>query len=193
LHPLRGRRAEATAELERIGSRLDPLLELAEDRLITKHEYAARKARLEVERAGLEAELPTLDGEIAARAVTTVDVEATMRGLRRLGDVFDELEGVVDRRRLLATCLNRVVPRLGEVELHVPAYPLLASAVETGAGSAKVPGWVHSAPDGGAPGGAKMERNAREFPGGVSGASWESFGIRERMDARAATAPSGLM
>ena len=74
---------------------------LAEDRLIPKQEYAARRARLEGKRAGLEAELATLDGEISARAVTTIDVEATMRGLRRLGDVFDELEGVVDRRRPL--------------------------------------------------------------------------------------------
>jgi hypothetical protein len=45
------RRAEASAELKRIAGRLGSLLELAEDRLVTKQEYAARRSGLEAERA----------------------------------------------------------------------------------------------------------------------------------------------
>lgn len=124
------RRAPISAELERIAGHLDSLLELAEDRLVSKQEYAARRARLDADQASLEGELATLERDIAARAATSIDGEATMRGLRRLGDVFDALDDVVDRSRLLATCLRRVVVRQGAIELHVPAVPLLAGPAQ---------------------------------------------------------------
>ena len=82
LRRLLARRAEATRASERIAARLDSLLELAEDRLITKAEYAARKARLEGERAAEETELSALGAEIASQSATAIDVGATVRGLR---------------------------------------------------------------------------------------------------------------
>jgi hypothetical protein len=72
---------------------VQPLRELATDRLIGRDEFVARRARLEAERA--------------ARASSRVDLEATLGTFRHLADVFDELEDVADRRRLLGTCLNR--------------------------------------------------------------------------------------
>src|SRR5581483_5167100 len=57
VRPLLERREAAARAVERLTSRLDALLELAEDRLVTKEEFAARKARLEGERAARQAEL----------------------------------------------------------------------------------------------------------------------------------------
>jgi hypothetical protein len=44
LQGLSARRGQASVELERVGRRLGSLLELAEDRLVTKQEYAPRRA-----------------------------------------------------------------------------------------------------------------------------------------------------
>ena len=112
-------------ETERRQSRLGSLLELAEDRLITKEEFSARCSQLESERAHLRADLGRLETEIGARLSSMIDVDATLRGLQRLGHVLDEPEDVRDRRRLISTCLNRVVVQESGLELHVPAYPLL--------------------------------------------------------------------
>jgi site-specific DNA recombinase len=187
LAPLLARRARTSAELERIAGRLGSLLELAEDRLVTRQEYAARRARLEAERASLEGELGRLESEIAARSATSVDVEATARGLRRLGDVFDALEEVVDRRRLLATCLSRVVVRQGAIELHVPAVPLLAGAAQGGDEPEKVSSFVHSATAGRPKNGFQDHQNRTKIPQLGSGANGKNYGIGERMDVRAAS------
>ncbi|HEY3078730.1 MAG TPA: recombinase zinc beta ribbon domain-containing protein [Chloroflexota bacterium] len=104
LQPLLERRGQMARDLECVTRRLDSLLELAEDRLVSKQEFAARKARLEAERTALEGDLAATEGEIEARTETFIDAGATARGLRRLGEVFDELGDVRDRRHLLATC-----------------------------------------------------------------------------------------
>ncbi|GIW07553.1 MAG: hypothetical protein KatS3mg060_2358 [Dehalococcoidia bacterium] len=187
LRPLVERRAEAAAELERITNRLESLLELAEDRLISKQEFAARKAHLDGERAALEGELAAIEAEVAARAVTAIDVEATMRGLRRLADVFDELRDVVDQRRLLATCLHRVVLKPGALELHVPASPLLLAAGDGGDGLTSVSSWLDSAPAGGARNGAESGQNGGEFPCDFSAANANHYGICRRMGVPAVT------
>jgi hypothetical protein len=108
-----------------------------------------------------------------------------MRGLRRLGDLFDALNDVVDRRRLLATCLRRVVVRQGAIELHVPALPLLVGPAEGADGAAKVSSFVHPAPAGNPKNGAIFRRTRAEFPRAFSGAISENYGIGERMGVRA--------
>jgi transcriptional regulator with XRE-family HTH domain len=183
LKPLIARRAQASAELERIAGRLSALLELAEDRLVTKQEYAARRARLEAQKAALESELPTLEDDIAARAATSIDPEATMRSLRRLGDVFDALDDVIDRRRLLATCLSRVVVRQGALELHVPAVPLLVGSRKGAERPPRVSSFGKSGAAGTPESGAQNGQNGAEFPWLGSGAISENYGIRERMGA----------
>ncbi len=112
-------------------------------------------------------ELATLEAEIGARRASVVDVEATVRGLRRLGDVFDELDDVVDRRRLLGRCLSRVVLRPGEIELRVPAIPLLAGPAEGADGAGKVPGKSDSAAVRRPENGPKKGRKTAKVPGGV--------------------------
>jgi hypothetical protein len=57
---------------------------------------------------------------------------------------------VADQRRLLATCLRRVVLKPGALELHVPASPLLLGAGDGGDALASVSSWLDSAPAGGA-------------------------------------------
>jgi hypothetical protein len=186
LRPLIERRAKAIGEFTRAGNRSDALLELAEDRLINKEEFAARRARLEGERAILQSELATIEVGIAERAAKVIDVAATVRTLRRVGDVFDELDEVVDRRRLLATCLNCVVVRPGEIELHVPAQPLLMAPAEGGKGSAEVPSQFQFAPAEEAEKRAEGGQNGGVFPCGFSGADTEYYDIRERRGALAA-------
>lgn len=56
---------------------------------------------------------------------------------------------VADQRRLLATCLRRVVLKPGALELHVPASPLLLGAGDGGDALASVSSWLDSAPAGG--------------------------------------------
>ncbi len=184
VRPLLERREAATRAVERLTSRLDALLELAEDRLVTKEEFAARKARLEGERAARQAELTMIEAEIAARSSSVIDVEATARGLRRLGDVFDELEGTIERRALLATCLNRVVVRPGELELHVPAYSVFLVGDEA---SREVSDQLHRTAGDGTRNGAISASVEGEFPWGVSGANSENYGICRRMGVPAGT------
>jgi chromosome segregation ATPase len=125
VEPLFERRATLAGELERLVSRSEALIELAEDRLLGKAEFAARKARLDEERTATEEELATVEGELRARAATAIDLAGALAGLERLSDIYDELEDVSERRRLLETCLHRLVVREDRVELHAPAYPTI--------------------------------------------------------------------
>jgi hypothetical protein len=111
--------------IDRLESRIRPLLELDEDRLITKAEFAEREERLEGERQDWEDELAGVAAELEVRAAMAADIEGTLASLRRLSDVYDELEEVSERRRLLEICLGRLVVHPEEVELHVPTYPTL--------------------------------------------------------------------
>lgn len=189
--PLTEQGEEAARELERLRSKLASLLELAEDRLISKEEYAARKARLEGDREALEERLNGLDAELAARADTTVDIDGVVAGLRHLRDVYDVLEDVAERRRLLASCVSQVVVKPAELELHLSAYPVLIRPSE-GPGSAPeapgsahpgVPGKFHSASRRGSrrgpPGAEKWAKSPRQDHAGSS----NRVGVRERMDA----------
>jgi hypothetical protein len=111
------RRDQTTRSLARIGSRLESLLELAEDRLVSKQEFAGRRAKLEAAQGALDSELATPESEIAARASMAIDPKATMRVRRRKA----------------------------EVELHVSAVPLLVWAAD-GPKSGKMGPKSHGAP-----------------------------------------------
>nr|MDA8218529.1 recombinase family protein [Dehalococcoidales bacterium] len=133
VQPLFERREALMRGLDRLGSRAQALLELAEDRLITKAEFVDRKERLEGERQAWEDELAGVEAELEARAATAVDIEGTLASLRRLSDVYEELEEVSEQRRLLEICLGRLVIRPEAVELHPPAYPTLVVRLNDGA------------------------------------------------------------
>jgi hypothetical protein len=119
--PLFERRAALAREAERLTSRDETLLELVEDRLIDKEEFARRRGRLAEERAAAAAELRALEAALRARADTAVDLGGTLSGLARMSDVYDELDEVGDRRRLLEACLGRLIVDDGFVEIHLPA------------------------------------------------------------------------
>lgn len=74
---------------------------------------------------GNSAERGPNERELRARAATAIDLAGALAGLERVSDIYDELEEVAERRRLLATCLHHLVVREGSVELHVPAYPTI--------------------------------------------------------------------
>ena len=137
-------------------------LKLAEGRPAAKAEDAASKARLESERAVKDTERSALEAQPASRTATAIDVEATMQGLRRPGDVFDEFVGVPDRRRLLATHLNCVI-------LRPEAGALLTKPAEDVGGPARLPGWLHPAPQGRTADRADIGQDGNGFPSGVSG------------------------
>ena len=184
LRPLRERQAAAAKELDRLRARLDTLLELAEDRLISKQEYANRRGSLEGERAALEAELAALETDLTARTASAIDIEGTLRGLRHLGDVFDELEDTRDRRRLLATCLHRVVARPGALELHLAALPLLRPDGAIGAGD-DLSSSCNLGPAGGAVGGASGPEFGGKLADDVAVTRGAILVNGDRMDARA--------
>ena len=163
LRPTLARRATVARDLAKVADRAAALLELAEDRLIGKAEFAARRAELDGERVALADELAALDSGARERAASTIDIEGTLRSLRHLGDAYEELRTAPERRRLLATCLDRAVLKPGELELHVVANPLLLTPPAAGEGAAKVPARCDS-------GGANRADRAgigAEFPPGV--------------------------
>ena len=123
--PLLQRRDTLVRGIDRLGSRLQALLELAEDRLISKAEFADQKGLLEDERRTWGDELASVEAELEARGTTAIDIEGMLDSLRRLSDVYEELDEVAERRRLLETCLSRLVVYPDTVELHVPAYPTI--------------------------------------------------------------------
>jgi site-specific DNA recombinase len=190
LRPTLERRASVARELTRAADRSAALLELAEERLIGKAEFASRRAELEEERAALTAELAQLDAEARERSASTIDIEGTLRSLRNLGDVFDELRTVPERRHLLATCLERAILKPGEIELHVVASSLLTMPPAASDGVAEVP----AQRDSGAASWENRAKNEPGFPDGVienlaaaGGEGAPIFGIGEWSDARAAS------
>jgi hypothetical protein len=63
------KRAEESARaMQRVARRLEALLELAEERLIGKEEYAARRTQLETALSALHAAQREVEPEITARA-----------------------------------------------------------------------------------------------------------------------------
>jgi hypothetical protein len=165
LRPTLERHATVAMELARIAERSAALLELAEERLIGKAEFAARRAELDTERTALAAELAQLDAEARERSASTIDIAETLRSLRNLGDVFDELRTIPERRTLLATCLDRAILKPGEIELHVVANALLALPPAKTDGVANVP----AQRDSGHSDWENRAANGPGFPDGVIG------------------------
>jgi hypothetical protein len=117
-----------TRQLERLESRAQTLLELAEERVIGKEEFAARKLQLEAERAAGRTKLAAMDAEIAARAGRGIDIHASVRSIGQLSDVYAELDEPAERRRLLETCVDRLIVGDGVVEVRVPVQPAFVIA-----------------------------------------------------------------
>lgn len=190
LRPTLERRASVITELARAADRSAALLELAEERLIGKAEFASRRAELEEGRTALVAELTQLDAEARERSASTIDIEGTLRSLGNLGDVYDELRTPPERRQLLATCLDRAILKPGEIELHVVANSLVLAPPAAMPVPAKVP----AQRDWGAASWAIRAKNEPGFPDGVIGEPAAAgdigapiYGIGEWSDARAAT------
>jgi hypothetical protein len=141
VQPLLDRREQLVRERGRLDRKGARLLELAEDGLITKEEFAHRRSQLAQEGNELAREIAQVEADLRVREESGIDITKTLGSLRHLRDVYDELEDVADRRQLLRSCLNRLVVREGALELHVPAVPLLLLAnkktgkTEAGAGS----------------------------------------------------------
>jgi hypothetical protein len=125
VRPLQQRRDEAARELERIQRRREALLELAEERLIGKDEFVARRAELDAEQQALQARHEAIERRLDARPGAVVDIGSVLASLERLVDVFEALDDVRERRLLLQQCLRRVVVRAGALEVHVPANPVI--------------------------------------------------------------------
>lgn len=180
--PLPERREGIDREQEQVRARLDALMELAEDRLISKQEFAERRARLQGELTSLDGELATIEDEFVACAASAIDVEGTLGSLRHLGDVMDELEDTSDRRRLLASCLSRVVVRPGALDLHVVAHPMILGSPTPNDRIEKIPAQFHLA----AANGPLQGKKGGEFPANFSDGGLKWLGVGQRMGAPAA-------
>lgn len=128
--PLLERRTALVRQRERLASRGQVLLELAEDRLVAKEEFVRRKAQLDGEITEASRQLAAVEVELAGRTPTARDAEVTLASLRRLSDVYDELEESGERRRLLQGCLCRLVVHEDCIEVQVPAYPPMIARLD---------------------------------------------------------------
>jgi len=126
--PLVARRSALLRERERLDRKGRALLELAEDRLIGKEEFAERRARLDADRAGVTAELASAEAALAAPSGPSGEPPAMLGEIRCLSDVFAELAETGERRRLLTTVIDRLVICEDGVQLHVPEYPAVMIA-----------------------------------------------------------------
>lgn len=140
VEPLLNQRAELGREIDRLARKIEPLLELVEDRLISKEDFQLRKSHIDQERQQATEALTAVDAALRARVETTVDVSETLKSLQRLSDVYDELTTVGEQRHLLKACLDEVVVQPGAIELHVPAYPLLVLSDLAGGAAGPVEG-----------------------------------------------------
>jgi recombinase-like zinc beta ribbon protein len=184
MRPLLKRQEEGAREIQRIARRLEALLELAEERLIAKPEYAARRAQLEAELDTLRAAHAEVERDIAARAQPGAELRGVLATLERLLDVFESLEDIGDRRRLLQQCLSRVVVRQEALEVHVISNELIIppdEATEGANAAPKVPRKVHSARLEGHPDTAKKGEFRGRIPAEVLPANGKSTGASERM------------
>ena len=125
--PLVERRAALARQRERLTSRRQALLELVEDRLIAKEEFAGRKGQLDDELAEAGRHLAVLEGQLAGRTLTEADAAVALAGLQQLSDVYAELEETGEQRRLLQECFHRLVIGEDGIEVHAPAYPLIVA------------------------------------------------------------------
>ncbi|MDQ6673271.1 MAG: zinc ribbon domain-containing protein [Chloroflexota bacterium] len=191
MHPLLKRAEESVRETQRVERRLEALLELAEERLIGKDEYATRRTQLEAELIALHAAQHEAEQEIAARAQPGEEIRGVLASLERLLDVFESLEEIGERRRLLQQCLSRVVVRQESLEVHVMADPVILppddSAAELLNISPKIPGKVHLTSAEGHRERRKRASFRGDFPGKVHGVNGKSVGVDEHMDAHAGT------
>jgi site-specific DNA recombinase len=119
VRPLIECRTELSRQIERLESRARTLLELAEEKVIGKDEFAARKRQLELEGAAARARSAAIEAEIEARGTRDADVYGALSSMHRLSDIYAELDEPTERRRLLETCVDRVIVGHGAVELHV--------------------------------------------------------------------------
>lgn len=130
IEPLFARRSGLARERDRLDRKGQALLELAEDRLIGKEEFAERRSRLDGERAIVATELTAAEAALAAQGGAIVEPPTILRELRRLSDVLAELEETGERRRLLMTVLDHLVIQEDVVQLHVADYPVLIARDE---------------------------------------------------------------
>ena len=122
VQPLVERRAELNRQLVRLDTRARTLLELVEERLIGKGEFAARKQHLEAERAAVRADVSSVDAEIDACGARDIDIPGALRSIARLIDIYADLDEPAERRRLLQTYLDPLIVHAGGVEVHVPEW-----------------------------------------------------------------------
>ncbi len=123
--PLKNKAAVLEGKLRELERRSLNLIELYEQTMITKDEFATRRKSLEAEKATAEQELMNVRTELAANELSRYDVESVVSTLRTLGEVFDHLE-FAERRELLRSVLEKVVVGKHSVTYNVFALPGLA-------------------------------------------------------------------
>lgn len=119
LKPLQAEQRRLREELGRVVTKRNRLVELFEDDLIGKEEFAGRRAELERMGEGLETTLREVTESLKRTTVGTVDLDASLKALRDLAAVYQELDPE-ERRTLLRTVVSRIV--VGERNIRYGLY-----------------------------------------------------------------------
>ena len=118
LQPLLSEQRRLQDELRRIDGKLHRLLELYEDALIGKEEFAARRVELDRDRQGLR----DVATRLGSSPVGAVDFEASVSSLRDLAGVYEQLD-FEGRRVLLCNVLSRVIVADREIQYGLYLIP----------------------------------------------------------------------
>ncbi|MBI3781326.1 MAG: recombinase family protein [candidate division NC10 bacterium] len=106
------------------------LLELYEDGLIDKIQFASRRQTLEQDLHRRQTQLEHLNQRLQVAPLSTLDLDASLASLKTLASVYQELPDEEKRRTLLRTVLSRIV-----VADHNIQMGIFVNSERTGKGS----------------------------------------------------------
>jgi hypothetical protein len=98
------------------------LLELYEDGLIGKEEFAKRKGELDTEMKALEKEMEEVEQKIYSNDLANFDLPTILSSVHNLAEVFEELD-LQERKELLRTVISKVEVGKHHLDCHIFALP----------------------------------------------------------------------
>jgi len=108
--------------LTKIGKKEERLLELYEDGLIEKGEFAKRKGELDAERRIVESEMEEAEQKIHSNDLANFDLQNILSSVHNLAEVFEELD-LQERKELLRTVIGKVEVGKHHLDCHIFALP----------------------------------------------------------------------
>ena len=108
--------------LDRMEKKEQRLLELYEDGLINKGEFAKRKESLIAEKKLLKREVEEVDQKVYSNDLANFDLQSSLSSIRNLAEVFEELD-LQERKELLRTVVSKIEVGKHHLNCHIFALP----------------------------------------------------------------------